>query len=743
MKRVMGYCDRWSAGPGETVRFKVSCIGTDQYDAQIVRLKQPDAGKQATRFEPEPIAADCNGPHPGRHQPIPIGGAAAVPAHPAIPSGGCFSLCAWVYPTTPDKGRQAVMGTWCEAAQTGFGIEILDGAFALRVGATVLSAKVKLLARRWYFVAATFEAATGTITLLQEPRTDHDFHPIDGTKVQGIAGAYARTPHGLTFAAWSAGKSAGPSSWNGLAFACHMNGRIDSPRLAATALDRAGIARLAADPLDVALVRDLVAAWDFAIGIPTETITDLGPHRLDGSTINLPTRAVRGWNWDATETNWTRAPQQYGAIHFHDTDLADAGWADDFAFTIPDGLRSGIYAAHLTTPEFDYWIPFFVVPPRGTARSKVAFLASTATYTVYLNNRGRYLSTTTERYHGRVTALDDIDALLIEFPEMGLSTYDRHSDGSGVSISSRHRPLQNFRPNGRHWNFNLDLFIIDWLEKLGGDYDVITEEDLHTHGYDLLRPYQVIITGSHPEYDSRDMLDAFETYLRRGGRMMYMGGNGFYWRIAHHPVRAGVIEVRRAEGGVRAWDTEPGEAFHAFTGEYGGLWRRNMRAPQRLVGVGFISQGFDQCSYYRRTEDAKNPRVGWMFDGVEGDLLGNFGILQGGAAGLEIDAADRGLGTPAHALVVGRSENHSNTYELVAEEVLIPHGATDAVINPDIHADLTFFETGQGGAVFSTGSIAYSGSLGWNSFDNNLFHLTTNVLNRFKDPTPFPEPGAG
>ena len=42
--------------------------------------------------------------------------------------------------------------------------------------------------------------------------------------------------------------------------------------------------------------------------------------------------------------------------------------------------------------------------------------------------------------------------------------------------------------------------------------------------------------------------------------------------------------------------------------------------------------------------------------------------------------------------------------------------------------------------VFSTGSIAYAGSLSWNKFDNNLFRLTTNVLNRFKDPTPFTMP---
>ena len=138
--------------------------------------------------------------------------------------------------------------------------------------------------------------------------------------------------------------------------------------------------------------------------------------------------------------------------------------------------------------------------------------------------------------------------------------------------------------------------------------------------------------------------------------------------------------------------------------------------------------------------DADDPRVAWMFDGVPDELIGNFGVLQGGAAGLEIDAVDAKLGTPPHALVVARSENHSNTYELVAEEVLIPHGATDAIINTDIHADMTFFETPGGGAVFSTGSIAYVGSLAWNRFDNNLCRLTANVLNRFKDPKPFEMP---
>lgn len=60
--------------------------------------------------------------------------------------------------------------------------------------------------------------------------------------------------------------------------------------------------------------------------------------------------------------------------------------------------------------------------------------------------------------------------------------------------------------------------------------------------------------------------------------------------------------------------------------------------------------------------------------------------------------------------------------------------------NASIRADLTFFETPNGGAVFSTGSIAYAGSLPVNGFDNNIAKLTTNVLRRFVDDKPFPMP---
>jgi N,N-dimethylformamidase len=335
----------------------------------------------------------------------------------------------------------------------------------------------------------------------------------------------------------------------------------------------------------------------------------------------------------------------------------------------------------------------------------------------------------TEALQGRLTVLDASDILLMEHPELGYSTYHRHNDGSGVCYSSRLRPATNIRPTGRFWNYCTDLCIIDWLDRSGLPFDVVTDDDLHAEGLDLLTPYRVLLTGSHPEYASLEMMDALDGWMRQGGRLMYPGGNGFYWRVAWRPTRPGTIEVRRSEDGTRAWDAETGEYYHSFTGEYGGLWRRMNRAPQALTGVGFISQGFDHSSYYRRTGAAADPRAAFIFEDVPEEILGDFGALQDGAAGMEIDSVDPALGTPPHALVVARSE-----------EVRVAHGLTDAIMNPLIHADLTFFETDSGGAVFSTGSIAYAGAFGHNEFDNPIARLTWNVLLRFADPAPFVPP---
>ena len=89
---------------------------------------------------------------------------------------------------------------------------------------------------------------------------------------------------------------------------------------------------------------------------------------------------------------------------------------------------------------------------------------------------------------------------------------------------------------------------------------------------------------------------------------MYLGGNGFYWRIEYHVELPGVIELRRANG-MRAWHAQPGEGCHAFLPGPGGTWRELGRPPQRLVGVGSTAVGHEYSIGYRRLPDSHGPRA--------------------------------------------------------------------------------------------------------------------------------------
>lgn len=744
MDHLHAYADRWSVASQQVIRFFVNCPIASTYNAELLRLRQPEAGPLATPFRPDPIDAPLNGRHRGRRQTLPVGSFAIVPNFGSLSSLDQFTLTAAIFPTTPSKGRQALIGTWCEKDRAGVGLEIgADGALNLRMGtggsdALVLSTRAPLAAHKWYRIAAIFSVEA--IVILQEPLKGGNFRSEVPVRANVPRGGIVHDPTAaLTMAAWRAGAAEGPSPWAGHRFACHFNGRIASPSIAVGAIDPSRISAFM-DSSEAEHGRaPIFAAWDFGRNIPDETVLDVGPRGLHGRLINFPARGVTGPGWSGEAFHWRSAPHEYDAIHFHDDDLADACWSADFQFQVPADMRSGVYAVRLAAGREEAWVPFVIRPPRGAAGSNTAVLLPTMTYLAYLNHRARFTSLGSERLHGRLKVLDGTDIAFIETPEMGLSTYDRHSDGSGVFYSSRRRPAANLRPTGHLWNFSLDLFIVDWLEQLGTPYDVITDEDLHEEGADLLHSYRVVISGSHPEYASKNMLDALEAYLEAGGRLMYLGGNGLYSRAAFHPKRDGIVEVRRPDG-VRSWDTAPGERAMSFTGENSGIWRKNGRAPQCFFGVGYVAQGFNKCSYYVRRVAADNPRVSWALGGVGGVRLGDKSVLFGGAAGIEIDSVNTDLGTPEHTLVIARSENHTNAYELASEEVLTPHGATDGLSSDAIHADMVFFETPGGGAVFSTGSVAYAAALSWNGFNNDLFRLTTNVLRRFRQGTPFEMP---
>ncbi len=731
MVSVMGYADRRSVRVGEPIQFKVSVDGSPNYKATVVRLlsAQTFPAPHAPEFRYDAMPCPFNGEHKGQHHPIPAGSYAEIPAHPKLTRLTTCTLAAFVWPTTPAKGEQAILGNADGTA--GIGLHIDDeGRLALVVGGQHYALPRKLRPKRWSFVAAAIDAATGTALVYAREVELFQFDAL-GSLQQRFDRVPRPTPSERPFRIGA--QADGPKVIR------HYNGKIERPRVLGRALTFSDLERLAlAGPTGPAHV-DAIADWDFSRDISSEIVRDVSPNALWGTTVNLPTRAVFGSNWKAERHDWKSIPEQYGSIHFHDDDIYDCLWPTAYELTIPDNWKSGTYALRLEAGDAEFFVPFFVRPKKGGAKARCAFLVPTCTYAAYSNFRSRVEGRWSELYHGRVTVLDRTDFLMEEYPDLGSSTYDPHSDGSLTLYSSMMRPVTNYRPTGRVYKFCQDMFFIAWLEHAKIDYEIVTDDDLHAEGVSAISDYACIFTGSHPEYYTTEMMDAVETFLRDGGRFMYLGGNGFYWRTAYHPTLPGVVEVRRAGQGFLASNVE-GESNMSFTGEVAGTWLRVGRPPNLICGVGMVTQGFDACSGYKRSKASHDPRAAFIFEGVKDEIVGDFGVLMGGAAGYEIDRHDTSLGSPRHALLLASSWNHTNVYDISVPSFtdLVPK-PNEETLDP-VRADIVFFETAGGGAVFSVGSIAWSGSLSWNNFDNNIERITRNVLKRFIDPTPFQMP---
>ncbi|MEM7745603.1 MAG: N,N-dimethylformamidase beta subunit family domain-containing protein [Pseudomonadota bacterium] len=695
---LLAYSDRLSARPGEAVEFKVSSDDATPFSVRLTRSISADPNPSGQGVVEEPVAADFAPSYPSRMQSFNPGSYAVIPRGPAIP--GAFSLRVTVWPTRPGFGEQVILS--CGGVELG-----LDsaGAPVARVDGDILTTERPLLARQWYTLELTHDPADGSTTLEQRP---------SGIWPKRTSASAKMSPH-----AFQADQPViiAAALRDGAAD-LHFNGKTEAPEMLADGV--------------------IVARWDFALDTMTMTVRDTGPAGLDGTLVNHPARAMTGAEWDGSEMCWRHKPEHYGAIHFHEDDIYDFGWETDFTWTVPDDLPSGIYVVRISCGDYEDAVPVFVCPPKGKRTADLAVLVSTFTYTVYGNNaRVDYDPSWLER-------IDEWGAYPwnpAEYRELGCSTYNFHSDGSGICHASHLRPLLNLRPGYitygygessglRH--FQADSHLIAWLHENAIGYDIITDQELHEEGADLLAGYKAVTTGSHPEYHTPETLDALTTYRDTGGKLMYLGGNGFYWRVAIHSEEPGMIEIRRAEGGIRAWAAEPGEYYNAFDGGYGGLWRRNGRPPQVLAGVGFTAQGQFDGSYYRRSAASHDPAVSWIFDGIDDETLGDFGFSGGGAAGFELDRADIRLGSPPNVQVLASSEMHGDSFVLVHEEQLTHLTTWAQEPHADLmRADMVYFDVPGGGAVFSTGSITFCGSLPWNGFDNNISQLLRNVLGRF------------
>ncbi|TFV87258.1 hypothetical protein E4P40_11670 [Blastococcus sp. CT_GayMR20] len=725
---VYGYTDRLSYAPGDRVRVHVNVDRPTAVDVQLVELTGDDVisvpWSGAGTFEALPQEHSV--------------GSFAVVDQAFSRSAHDFTCGIWFWPTAPDlAGRQTLLAVdgadgrgLVLAVEGGDVVAAVDGPQAV---STQVRAGAALRSRTWYF--ATVEVTQGSLTVRVSavgPNpvtcTGHgeavSLPHLDGARVSLAGGKVARVDRT---------DGAVHGSARDL-----FNGKLEAPFLVAGRLSSSELARAASGDTTVAVsdVARVLGAWDFAPARPGNDMTVRGvAGSPDGLLVNLPARGVTGVGWSGSVTSFVHAPEQYAAVHFHDDALSDVGWSALLEASLPHDLPSALYGIVLRAEDHTDVVPVTLVPAPESAPAPILVVLPVFTYLAYANEH---------MFEGDVSGLradirlDPRDAVRVGRPEYGLSQYDRHSDGTGVFFSSAARAILTMRADYEMWltesgrGYSGDMYLLRWLRGEGCTFDVVTDLEVHQQGHALLSRYAVVVTGAHPEYTSAEMNAGLQAYRDSGGNLMYLGGNGFYQATGVLSESPLITEIRRGNAGVRGWDSEPGEVTLLSSGEPAGLWRHRGRAPQALVGVGFCAQGWDRSSPYRRSAASYADDVSWIFDGVEGDVFGSVGLVRGGAAGDEIDRADTTLGTPPGTVVLASSFGHSDEYQRAIEELgMNLPGLGGGTTDPEVRADVTYTPVPGGGAVFSVGSIAWTGALVGKEADPGVVAVTRNVLRRF------------
>jgi N,N-dimethylformamidase len=708
---VLAYVDGYSFGQGDEVAVKVSS-SEPALRAEIVRLRAPlvhrDPGDSWETY------ADLGLVDGLTQQPLCFGSHLTVEPHDGLDPADGAVFAGWIRPTLADlAGVQTIFALTDGTGRPLLRLDLLEGGtLEYRMegasAGSVARLESAVESHRWHRIVAAWSPGRGQLEL--HCSGDSAAGPHHVTVL--AAALEHRGAAGILLGA--APDPEGPWTRD------HFNGKLARLRWHSE-LDTEAVRRLA-DGLD-ADPEALLAAWDLAAQCESTQVVDRGPLQLRTTTVNCPQRGVTGPSWSGTpETSFRDSGHDYDAIALHDDDVGDVGWSTTLTWRVPDDAPSCVLAVRLSSATSERFVPF-VVKPSGKPDHEDTLLVVLPwyTYIVYANDQ-----MCRRGHENRETAYasDPVRRYLREHPSLGYSGYDRHRDGTGIAYSSARRPILNLSPDycdedlGAARHFPADLYLLEFLERSGRRYDVVTDAEVDRLGLDALSPYRCVVTGSHPEYPTARMLDAFDAYVEGGGNIMYLGGNGLYYPVSVSPDRM-VIE-RRYGDSPYLWQSGPGEFHHSFDGQLGADWAALGRSPQRLLGVTTIGEGTGGGGRgYRRMDDLP-PEASFVFAGVTSEIVGDHGAAGGGAAGDEIDALVEEDPAPERAVLLARADGFGPYY---------------VGMRPPLRADMVLVLKPGGGRVFSVGSISWTASLVDDGLDNDVARVTANVIDEFVAPS--------
>ncbi|MFN0052296.1 MAG: N,N-dimethylformamidase beta subunit family domain-containing protein [Planctomycetales bacterium] len=362
--------------------------------------------------------------------------------------------------------------------------------------------------------------------------------------------------------------------------------------------------------------------------------------------------------------------------------------------TAPD--RSGLYYFHARTKSGLFFsFPWVVAPAKP--RHKLAVLASDITWNAYnpFGGRSNYINADRLPSVPCVNARQELKRYTdAEYINYGVDCYD--------PLSFERPELINLVPEGEEITNPIEgrtachiapaeWRLLGWMEREGFEYDFYSETQFH-FGQVPLDEYRVLVISTHPEYWSREMYFALKAWVHeRGGRLLYLGGNGLNCEVRFLDSSTMVVENGNERERIRQGVAE--SRFHT-----------RVESEANLLGVVFTYDGIMTSAPYRVVDGSH-----WVFAGTglqNGDQFGEASLHRrcpGGASGHETDKLSPHSPKNVHLLAEG--------------------------LNPDKGgAHMVIYDVPSGGQVFSVGSITWPSSI---LVDEAVSRITANVLRRF------------
>ena len=329
---LIGYSDRLSVRPGDTIAFKVSCTSPEPYDAKLVRITCGDPNPAGPGIKEKDVPADFTGQYPSRAQNINLGSYAKVAPGSALDGVDQLTFAATIWPTRLKNFDQGVLcrfnsdsGQGCCAPRRPAGCRSVGRSSGRRAASRF---------DRHAAPGAQLVSHLGERQLRVQNRQRRSVRAEQAGYREGNGKCQARRSFGVRYRCANHDRRHRGKPVEG-----HYNGKIEAPKVYKAAID------------PTQSEDGMASHWDFAQEISTKRIVDVGPLGLHGEVYNAPARAMKGSNWTGAEMRWKYAPETYAAIHFHEDDIEDCEWETDFSFTVPEGPQTGLYGARLRSAE--------------------------------------------------------------------------------------------------------------------------------------------------------------------------------------------------------------------------------------------------------------------------------------------------------------------------------------------------------------------------------------------------------